>query len=57
MPRGTWMVVLPPLPGPAIATSGAGDGGLAPAGHAVNVPPAFDVPERPVVRLVPSTYT
>ena len=41
MPRGTWIVVLPPLPGPAMATSGAADGGFDPAGHAVNVPPAL----------------
>ena len=41
MPRGTWTVVLPPLAGPAIATSGAADGGLEPAGHAVNVPLAL----------------
>src|SRR5687768_2440336 len=50
------MVVLPPLPGPGMATSGAGEGGLAPDGHGVKVPPALTYPSRPVLRLTPSTY-
>src|SRR4051794_28293456 len=57
IPRGTRIVVLPPLAGPAMATSGAGDGGFAPAGHGVNAPAALTYPSRPVLRFVPSTYT
>ena len=38
-PFGTPSVISPPGAGPAIATSGAGTGGFAPAGHGVNVPP------------------
>ena len=45
--RGMLMVVLLPLPGPGIATSGAGVGGRPPAGHGVKVPPPFTEPQRP----------
>src|SRR5688500_1916263 len=56
-PRGTCTVTAPPLAGPAIALSGAGDGGFEPAGHARNVPPPSTQPSLPVARFVPSTWT
>jgi hypothetical protein len=52
---GTWMVVLAPLAGPGIETSGAGVGGIAPPLHGVKVPAALTYPSRPVVRFTPST--
>src|SRR5687768_7026304 len=57
MNRGTRRVTLPPLAGPAIDTSGAGTGGLAPGDHGVNVPARSTYPSRPPGRMsVPSTY-
>src|SRR5687767_400113 len=57
MNRGTRRVMLPPLGGPAIDTSGAGEGGLAPAGHGVKAPDWLTYPSRPPGRMsVPSTY-
>src|SRR5690349_868358 len=57
MNRGTRTVTLPPFAGPAIDTSGAGEGGLAPAGHGVNAPDWSTCPSRPPGRMsVPRTY-
>jgi hypothetical protein len=45
------MVLFVPFAGPAIDTSGAGAGGLAPAGHGVKTPPV-DEPSLLVAGLV-----
>lgn len=50
---GIRMVLDCPAAGPAIDASGAGVGGLPPAGQAWNVPAASAQPCWPVVRLVP----
>src|SRR6266536_117051 len=55
-PTGTLSLAVPPLPGPLIATSGAGVGGMEPAGQLWKVPPASTYPSRPVFRFTPSTY-
>ena len=54
-PRGTWIVLDDPSAGPAMETSGAGLGGDAPWGHAVNVPASSTWPSLPLPRSTPST--
>src|SRR5947209_6103923 len=56
MSRGSWIVVLDPVAGPGMDTSGAGTGSAAPPVQGVNWPDAFAYPSLPVVRSVPSTY-